>query len=325
MGFYFDYAIEKKDKDNKWKCVSKSCTDYSLNLLDTRLMWEAFHNDSVCDTMKITDEPTVDSFTMFGKKTERTDEPKTTDYPYQYKPRISRPIPFSMDALDNICDGASRYDDLILWFDSKSILEFGKDLLTIYVRCDDGDFEINDEKSLTNKIPNWKNCVYNPSSGLLGINFECSADDLAYMLRHSALFKRIIKNVPLDKLIVEISTVRYKHDKKTIPQFYYDVKIAYPKDIERKIDEIDRRMNNFQMSAYIENESKRRISCMLDQFKHDNMENSTLFYHKMKEWCDKYDDKCELELVDELKNQKKELIFLLKILGDNGRLVWSVE
>ena len=64
---------------------------------------------------------------------------------------------------------------------------------------------------------------------------------------------------------------------------------------------------------------------MLDKFKGDKAENNTALYQHLKKWCENYKSMNDMEYIDELKIQKSELEFALKIMGDDGRMIWSIE
>ena len=331
MGFYFDYVIERKNKD-KWVCVSKSSFDYELNLLNVGLLKETFDDTEFYEGVKsIEKELTDDSFMMFGRKIDRFSSNVEKDYPYQYSPTFDEMKPFSIQMLEMTCNGKLRNNDLILWFSIKNLLSYGKDILKNYVHHKDMNYDkneadkINSEKSLINEMKNWKNCVYDESRHLLGINFECSPYALEQILLYSVIFKNTMKLCPLEKLIVGMSTVRYMHNKKEIMQWKYNASVSYPKQIKMMIDEINKEIRHCDMSTYIENESKKQVMMILDRFKGDKSENNSMTYRKLKEWCETNVDVADIEYADELKERRNELEFIMKIMGDNGRMIWSIQ
>ena len=342
MSFYFDYVIERKNNENEWKCVSKSSFDYEMNVLNVGVLKESFIDTEFYDSLKpIENELSKDSFAMFSRKIDRFKNNDEEDYPYSHNRVIDEMNPFSMDCLKSMAESKLKNNDLILWFDMKNLIFFGKDVLKNHIRLSDDkrdtyDMElikkmmndidgINDEKSLLKKSVHWNNCICYESKHLLGINFECTPYVLNEILTYSTTFKNLRKRCPLDKIIMGISNVRYTRNKKEIKQWNYNAKVSYPSHLKKIINELNCEIRQYDTSTYIDNEVKKKISMMLDKFKGDKAENNTALYQHLKKWCENYKSMNDMEYIDELKIQKSELEFALKIMGDDGRMIWSIE
>jgi len=322
MSSYFDFTIERKH-DNKWICVAESHYD-DLDIINPWILKGAFWDAEFTKDINSLDETELsdESFYMFSRK---LDEINSKDRLYYIGERTNRDV---IGFLEHMNKTRYRNNDVCLWFNLVNICkhkEFLKNVLYPHNQqmsnweiFRDKIDNITEDSDFIEIFQQCDNLILITFDNMIGIIFHENPYSMINTIKYSPFFKNVeIYNAQL---------LGYYEDDNITEKKQYDFygKVSYKKDIENMISEINKTLQRIENSKKSEEIAKSYISDILSDYEYDESMKNNELYKRLYEYSkdsEEYDEEYE----DELLAQKKELEFILRFIGDNGRLIWKIE
>lgn len=326
MSSYLNFTIERKNENDNWVCVAESTYDENLDIINPYILKPIFFDT---DCYQIEDsEISEQAWYKFTSKIERQEQ-YGTDYPYQYKyilPEIfdTPDRKTAIETLEKICHSKNKHNDLLLKCDISNI-DVNKDaLLTIFsfISSSESTIDTNSmnlyhqfvEEKNNEKLKEILSKIGNVTQNIFTFLYDDSPFSLLETLKYNCYFRDY-------SIIRSISLVDYYDSGIKLRQYEYDYKISYRKDIQYMLKEIEKQIKTYELNNKAENIAKEYIADILEGYDH---ERNTELYKKLKKYCKNYTESDD-EYYEELMSQKAELEKVLMFMGNNGRMLWSID
>ena len=300
MSSYLDFVIEKKDEDGKWKFSMKSSYDEDEAIVNPYILRDIFQFYlDIDNVIKFDDFET--EIAMSEKFPEYYKDYK--NYPYD-KERILCPCTLGsyyendlLDCLERIykSEDAARFSDIALriknhdWLNGK-VADFLNDKNIIHGKDD--------------------TCYYKFSTAYEAYNF------VKYNLMPNGFdYKNIFD---------EVDFIAYKNaDGKFMHQYIANgVKISYNKDLCKTLRDLEKQYEDYKTSNNDENRLRKLLNELLDE---EDLKEKTPLSKKIKAFMEGGNlNYYTQEEIEELTARIEEMKLLIRLVGENGRVVWKI-
>lgn len=299
MSSYLDFVIEKKDKDGKWKYSMKSSYNEDEAIVNPYILRDTFQFYlDVNNVTKFDDFET--EIIMSEKFPEYYKDYK--NYPYD-KERILCPCTLGSYYENDLLDCLERI------YKSKDAARFSDIALRIKDHWLNGavaDF-LNDKNIIHGKDDT---CYYKFSSAYEAYNF------VKYNLMPNGFdYKNIFD---------EVDFIAYKNaDGKFMHQYIADnVKVSYNKDLCKVLKNLEKEYEDYKTSINDENRLRKLLNELLDE---EDLEENTPLSKKIKAFMEGGNlNYYTQEEIEELTARIEEIKLLIRLVGENGRVVWKI-
>ena len=300
MSSYLDFVIEKKDEDGKWKLSMKSSYDEDEAIVNPYILRDIFQFYlDIDNVIKFDDFET--EIAMSEKFPEYYKDYK--NYPYD-KERILCPCTLGSYYENDLLDCLERI------YKSKDAAHFSDIALRIknhdWLNGKVTDF-LNDKNIIHGKDDTY---YYKFSTAYEAYNF------VKYNLMPNGFdYKNIFD---------EVDFIAYKNaDGKFMHQYIADnVKVSYNKDLCKVLKNLEKEYEDYKTSINDENWLRKLLNELLDE---EDLKENTPLSKKIKAFMEGGNlNYYAQEEIEELTARIEEMKLLIRLVGENGRVVWKI-
>lgn len=294
MSSYLDFVIEKKDEDGKWKLSMKSSYDEDKAIINPYILRDIFQF--------YLDKDNVIKFDDF--ETEIAMSEKFPEYYKDYKN-----YPYDKERILCPCTLGSYYENDLLdclerIYKSKDAARFSD--IALRIKNHVADF-LNDKNIIHGKDDT---CYYKFSTAYEAYNF------VEYNL--------IPNGIDYKNIFDEVDFIAYKNaDGKFMHQYIADnVKVSYNKDLCKTLRDFEKEYEDYKTSINDENRLRKFLNELLDE---EDLKEKTSLSKKIKAFMEGGNmNYYTQEEIEELTARIEEMKLLIRLVGENGRVVWKI-
>lgn len=302
MSSYLDFVIEKKDNDGKWKYSMESSYDEDEAIVNPYILKDIFQFD-------LFDGDSITKFDDF--ETEIAMSEKFPEYYKDYKN-----YPYDKERILCPCTLGSYYENDLLdclekIYKSKDAARFSDIALRI-----------------KNNV-NWYSCATTDS--LNDKNIIHGKDDICYYKFSTAYeaynfvkYNLIPNGIDYKNIFDEVDFIAYKNaDGKFMHQYIADnVKVSYNKDLCKVLKNLEKEYEDYKTSINDENRLRKLLNEFLDE---EDLEEKTPLSKKIKAFMEGGNlNYYTQEEIEDLTTRIEEMKLLIRLVGENGRVVWKI-
>lgn len=330
MSVTFDYSIEKKTESG-WKCVAKAEWDDN-EIINPYLLREPFYEwQPILKAAELSDNLTEETLLKFSEKIEELPKrsndslekyyaPKRAkpSYPYKRKPRAysllsNKPIMEQIDECMELVD--CRWTKVIV---PMSKVGFRNNFKALKRK-----FHLS-AKSF-NDLPN-DGCfkyviISNRTFGWKFSSLALARQAFSCLNGSKKLQEALFSNLPTPEST--LTFIRYFNRKKEIPQWELkNVNIAGRKGIEELLETLKKELESCRKANSVENLAKLTVRNFLRDYGEE--EDKPSIQVQLEDYVNDADDRYYEEYAEELESQILELKIMLRLMGENGRVIWKL-
>lgn len=358
MSSYLDFSVERKT-DKGWKQIYSTDYDDDIEVVSPYVLKPVFWDtDCFQKFADFEDELTLETLCMHGIKIERVPNPEDDDsysaqwnketynsksYPYKYKPFIftSLALYFPGTGSDKkqalieqfklLCKSERKFVDTLIGVSIEGI-DKHLDVLIDYLHlkagktCKDvSDYQVLKDQilrkgTIKDDLDKFDDLIEHQGEYYMLVSTPYVAITL---VRDYPVFKDEV--LAKDVLTGRYGLVQYQDDTgKTVRQYTLgDAKISTKEDLARLAKEVEDSISNAEKANSVDNLVKDRIRDFLDDAKDSDLE--TELGQKLAEYTDDTESTFTDDYIEDCKVQLEELRVLIRLVGDNGRLIWNID
>lgn len=300
MSSYLDFVIEKKDKDGKWRFFTKSSYEDEA-IVNPYILRDVFQYN-------LTNVENILDFD--DSKTEIIMSEKFPEYYKDYKN-----YPYDKKRILYACKCGSYYQDDLLdclkkIYESEDVVHFSDIALRIknhdWLNGTAADF-LNDKNIIREEDATY---YYKFRTAYEAYNF------VKYFLTP--------KGFDYKNIFDEVNFIIYKdNDGNALPQYITNgVKVSYNKDLCKALRDLEKEYEDYKTSINDENRLRKLLNELLDE---EDLKEKTSLSKKIKAFMKGGNiNYYTQEEIEELTTQIEEMKLLVRLVGENGRIVWKI-